>query len=262
MSRKEKQMKCNIGNGVRRACGQEFDISNEEVIKTIEKIHKLEYIDTNFRYEDVEVALYNYDYYIRPGDNRTKFYQEQRKIIGKVQSGTYEVPSVLVRMAWAVETMELIKRSFDEEYFKEQVANRQKNSISESKDKLRTYLKKLNKDQTQAFMHTIITYRHSHGLFMSNSSSTAFWNEISDACRERGCDIPFALDSDEGRRFLEDNPNYYFDYLDNKSIATKLCEAIDLNATLATSAAKKLYKFGFDAMINYLDIKVGTKANV
>ena len=57
-------MKCNVNNSMAKAYGEDFNLSTEEIINTIEKIYKLESIDTNFRHEDVEVALYNYDYYI------------------------------------------------------------------------------------------------------------------------------------------------------------------------------------------------------
>ena len=38
-------------------------------------------------------------------------------------------------------------------------------------------------------------------------------------------------------------------------IANMLCDAIDLDIEVATSAAKKLYKSGYDAMINYINRK-------
>jgi len=239
-----------------RAFGEEFNLSDEEIIKIIEKIYKLENIDTSFRHEDVEVALYNCDYYIRPGKDKAQFMNQFQLIFSQIKEDLKDNPEWLVRWRCSMELMDLIKQSFDEEYFKEQVARRRKESNVVSKDKLKTYLKRFDKDQLEVFLQIIVQYRLQFGMFMSNPSSAALWKRIDDACRELGYDIPFELDSAEGKNFLDSNPRYYFKYLGKATIATELCSAIDLDVALAGSVAKKLYKNGYEATLNYLHTKL------
>ena len=72
-------MKCNMNkttNNMANVYGPEFDMSTEEIINTIRKIAKLETIDLTFNPIDVEVTLYNNDYYVRPGTSKIKFMNE------------------------------------------------------------------------------------------------------------------------------------------------------------------------------------------
>ena len=98
-------------------------------------------------------------------------------------------------------------------------------------------------------------------MFMSNPSSAAFWKRIDDACRELGYDVPFDLDSAEGNNFLNSNPLYYFKYLNKTTIVAELCSAIDLDITIAGSAAKKFYNYGYEAMLNYLNMKLNGRTS-
>ena len=238
--------------------GKEFNLSTEQVLQTIEKIYKLEKIDTNFRFEDVEVALYNCDFYVRPGADKAAFMRKFRKIFAELKEREGNEPEFMTRWYFAMTTIELIKESFDETYFKMQTTHREKEA-SGGKDKLHSYLKKLNETQLKEFMATVVSCRVNHGLFMSNASSIAFWADIEESCRKCGCEVPREFDSAEGERFLEKNSFYFFDVLDKRTIAAKLCRAIDLHTEMAGNAAKKLYSCGYEAMLTYLELKLREK---
>ena len=249
-------MKCNVNNTMAKAYGEDFNLSTEEIINTIEKIYKLESIDTNFRHEDVEVALYNYDYYIRPGKDKAQFMKKCQEIFKEIQKDLRDKPEWLVHWRFSVETMKLIKESFDEVYFKEQIARRQKEISTVGKSNLSSYLKKFDEKQLKTFICIMIACRHQHGLFISEPSSAALWKTVADKCRELGCDVPMAFDTKAGEEFLSRDPFYFFKWLDKKTIAAKLCDAIDLDVSLAGSVAKKFYNCGEEATLNYLNIKL------
>ena len=82
--RKEKHMKCKINRTVNsntaNVFGPEFDKTPEEIINIIRKISKLHAIGPDYNPIEVEVALYNNDYYVRPGDTKQRFMREFKKI--------------------------------------------------------------------------------------------------------------------------------------------------------------------------------------
>ena len=61
---------------------------------------------------------------------------------------------------------------------------------------------------------------------------------------------------------MENNRTYYFNILSSKVLANLLCDAIDLDVNIATSAAQKLYNSGRSAMIEYIKREVKEKIGV
>ena len=245
-----------------RAYGEKFNLTTEEIIKTIEKIYKLETLNSNFKLEDIEVALYNYDYYVRPGASKEEFMRQWGEVFVATKGNGAEGSDVWGHSVFMAKTLLLIKEFFDEEYFREQVNRRRANAVPGSKDKLRTYFKKFDEDQLKAFLQMMFTYRRQHGLFISETSSTAFWKEIHDTCRDAGCNVPLDLGTSEGIRFLTRDTFYFFRYLSKNTIANMLCRAIDLDVALAGSVAKKLYSCGYMAALQYLNAKLTSKIGV
>jgi hypothetical protein len=263
MAERNKQMKCNIknkiNNSMARVFGDDFNFSNEEIIEIIEKIYKLEAIDTNLRHEHVEVALYNCDYYIRPGKDKELFMEQFQNIFNQAKADFKVIPEWMAQWHCSIALIELIKQRFDEKYFNEQVKRRKTADDSACKDKLESYIKKLDNNQLKYFLTLIVSYRLSHGLFVSNNASTAFWAEIHEECRKRGYKTPYCLDTEEGKRFLINNNFYYFKILDKDTIATKLCDAIDLDVTLAEALAEKFYECGYEAATQYLNTMLNNR---
>lgn len=255
-------MKCNTNrttnkNNMASVYGPEFNLSTEEIINTIRKTCKLEIIDPTFDPLDVEITLYNKDYYIRPGENRNRFMKEFGKLFEATKRNRDKVDNNLLYFEFAIQMLGIIQEFFDEIYFEEQIERRkQLETIPVNKNKLRMYLKKLGRGKLALFINTIVVYRRQHGLFITEVSSAGFWEKIHKACRANGVNVPEELDSIEGQTFLNNNPEYYFDALSTKSIANMLCDAIDLNINIASSAVKKLYNSGYAAMVNYINCKI------
>ena len=111
----------------------------------------------------------------------------------------------------------------------------------------------------KSFLDTIVICRRNHGLFITDVSSAGFWEKIHESCRAAGVNVPKEFNSVEGQTFLNNNSGYYFKVLSTKVIANMLCDAIDLDIEVATSAAKKLHNSGYDAMFDYIHSSIGDK---
>jgi hypothetical protein len=233
--------------------GSEYNFTNEEIIDIIRRTHKLKYLTPTFNPIEVEVTLFNKDYYIRPGTNNDHFMSKIMEVHRETNEMRGEMDDNLLHCIFIVRLLGVIEECFDEVYFEEQIARRkQSEKIITSKDKLIKYMKKFNTEQLKTFLINLIICKNSYGMFISSISSTHFWESIHTACREKGTEVPLDFSTAEGQVFLKNNLNVYFDVLDTKVISNMLCDAIDLNIKVATSAAKKLYEFGSDAMIDYV----------
>ena len=82
------------------------------------------------------------------------------------------------------------------------------------------------------------------------------WEDFNRECRKIDQTIPSEMDLPAGKALISKDPLYFFDYLSKKDIANILCDAIDLDVSLAGSVAKKFYKCGEEATLNYLNIKL------
>ena len=249
-------MKCNINrttNNFANVFGPEFDKHPEEIINIIRKVSKLKVIGPGYNPKEVEITLYNNDYYVRPGATRQRFIKEFQEIFAKTKQLKKVLGENVAYIGTTIQLLCLIQKFFDETYFEEQVKQRlSSETITINKDKLRTYLNKLDSARLESFLNMVISCRLEKGWFITNASSTGFWAKIHESCRAAGVNVPEALDTGEGQKFLKSNKNFYFNALDTKVIANMLCDAIDLNIDMATSAAQKLYNYGCDAMIDYI----------
>jgi len=117
-------------------------------------------------------------------------------------------------------------------------------------------LKRFDEAQLKEFIRIVILYRVNYGLFISNTSSDDMWEDFNRECRKIDQTIPSEMDLPAGKALISKDPLYFFDYLSKKDIANILCDAIDLDVSLAGSVAKKLYKCGEEATLNYLNIKL------
>jgi hypothetical protein len=252
-------MKNNINrstNNMANVFGPQFDKSPEEIINIIRKMYKLKVVDFTFNPIEVEVALYNNDYYIRPGIAKEHFMNDLMKLFVESKSQEDKMGADHCWFRFIILALNIMKNSFDEAYFEEQVRRRsQTATLTVNKDKLRMYLKKLGKDDLELFLNMVVNCRLQRGMFITDVSSAGFWAKIHESCRAVGINVPHELDSAEGQKFLNNNKNIYFKVLSTKVIVNMLCDAIDLDIEVAASAAKKLYKSGYDAMINYINRK-------
>ena len=155
-------MKCNINtnttsNNMSNVYGPQFNLSTEEIINTIKKVSKLEVIDLTFNPIDVEVALYNNDYYIKPGAAKERFMRECRNAFGQAKSLRGKMDDNLLYFGYIIQVLGIIKEFFDEACFEDQIRRRsQSATFTVNKDKLRMYLKKLDKEDLELFLNTVV----------------------------------------------------------------------------------------------------------
>ena len=254
-------MKCNINKtkhhtGFANVFGPEFEKSPEEIINIIKKVIAIKVIDSTFNPVEVEVALYNSDYYVRP-TARIQFMMACKRAFEGLEKEFDKNDEGLYYLNWYLNAFALVKTNFDAEYFEEQVKQRMSSKIiTINKNKLRMHLSKLDRVKLESFLNMVINCRLEKGWFLTNGSSTSFWAKIHESCRTAGLNVPEDFSSVEGQKFLNNNPGYYFNVLSTKAIANLLCDAIDLNVETATVAAKKLNNSGHEAMINYINRKI------
>ena len=245
-------------NTMANVFGEEFNFSTEEIINIIKKMYQLKVIDHTFNFVEAEVALYNNDYYIRPGIAKERFMNELMGLFieSKLKCGGMDDNRLYFR--FIILALSIMKNSFDESYFEEQTKKRNLSApVIVNKGKLRSYMKKLDRNKLKSFFEMIITCRRHHGLFISDVSSAGFWEKIHESCRAAGVNVPRELDSVEGQMFLNNNKSDFFNALSTNVIANMLCDAIDLDIEVATAAAKEIYTSGCDAMFNYIQRRIG-----
>ena len=241
------------------AYGPEFNFTTDEIISIIRNTYQISTIGPGFNPIEVEVTLYNNDYYIRPGDVKNRFMEEFEKILSESNPlvkglGFGDNMAYLCRI---VQILVLIQKYFDESYFKEQIERRKqliKNNVN--KGELKYFLQKLNVEELRLFFSVMIEGRLEYGLFITEASSANLGRKIRESCRAVGANIPEDSNIQELIEFTENNRTYFFDILNCKVLANLLCDAIDLDITIATSAAQKLYNSGRSAMIEYIKCEV------
>ena len=261
-------MNCKINrttNNMADVYGPEFNFTTDEIINIIRNTYQISTIGPGFNPIEVEVTLYNNDYYIRPGDVKNRFMEEFEKILSESNSlvkglGFGDNMAYLCRI---VQILVLIQKYFDESYFKEQIARRnQPIKPNVNKEKLGKFLKKLNKENFELFFSVVIEGRLEYGLFITDVSSANLWRKIRESCRAAGANVPEDIHLEELNEFMENIRTYYFNILSSKVLANLLCDAIDLDVNIATSAAQKLYNSGRSAMIEYIKREVKEKISV
>jgi hypothetical protein len=244
-------MKVNVKNMNRNDSVYERPRSTDEVIAAIERICIPDIPNIQLAPKDLDIALANYDYFVKPGIPQRQFANKFSCIFSALKNRAEDDDDAFVRYDMAL--LMLIRGSFDQSYFDLQIMRRKRPFDSR---KLAIQMKRFNQEQLFHFFHHIIIYRVNHGLFISTFNSNELWERLANECREVGLNVPRELDSIEGQHFLRSNPYYYFDVLSVKKISDILFDAINLDVNIATSAAKRLNERGVDAMARYLNMKV------
>lgn len=249
-------MKCNINrtinnNNMARVYGPEFNFSTEEIINIIRKVSKLKVGDRNCYQIEFEATLYNCDYYVRPGIAKEQFMNEVKNALDETchHPGKMDYEEYCRFLARA---FYIIQKFFDEAYFEEQLT-----TITANKDKLKMYLKKLDRYQLEIFFNIVMCYKFKRGLFVTDASLSGLGKKIHKVYTEAGFNIPKNPVSADGLRFFKEND--CIKVFGPQVFVNALCDAIDLDIETASSAAKKLYTSGRDAMINYIRCKTGVE---
>ena len=238
-------------NSVTRTFGDAFNKGIEETIENIKMINRLENFSIDINFEDIEMVMYNCDYYVRNEADKDEFIRKcdkifrERKIVEKENSEWFSW------CWWAANIVELIQRSFDETYFKEQIALRRKNAAPGSKCKLRMYFEKFSMEQLKEYFKLVHYCMMEHGWFVSPNE----WDEMSfslemNAAQEIHKRFPDM--NSEMLNSIEEKPLYFLDYLDKEYIEYVLFVGIDDHVTVAENIAEMLYNCGYKPTLQYV----------
>ena len=223
---------------------------NKNIVDYIRYVNEVDLKDGTIDLSNVDIAVENCDYYIKPGRNRALFLAEFGKYMRKlsVKASTEEMGRFTLQMAT------LVQRYFDKDYFEYRI-NRA-NEIP-NKQLLKLYLEKFNCSQILEFWGFIINARYNYDLFMSNESATHMLTTFNAMCRKKDTSIP-GIWEPRYEAYIAKNPAYHFKYLSKKTIVKVFCDHIDKDTRLAGEAAREYYKFGVDAARNYVMTKLYT----
>ncbi len=225
-------------------------MKNLKVINAIKLISNYDVVGEEFPDKELELAIINCDYYVRPGNGRTMFmFFLNRILTGNFDQDLldpnipedYRIPMILVG---------LVRAFFDKTYFEEQI---NKPSPKINNTQLKKHVKKLTKVELKDFIILLITGRQNRDLFISNSNSTNMWMRINEECRKIDDSIPPINDGTGAfEKYIGTDPVYFFNYLSTKQIANIICDSIDKHICDAEKIAKLIGSSGCAAAQNYL----------
>ncbi len=219
-------------------------MTNKNIVDYIRYVTEVDLMDETIDLSNVDIAVKNCDYYIRPGRNRALFLAE----FGKYMREFNIQPSAKAEVHFTVQMAALVQRHFDKDYFEHKV--NQANEIP-NKTLLKLYLDKFNCSQILEFWGFIINARYNYDLFMSNESATHMLTTFNVMCMKKDGSIP-GIWEPRYEEYIAKNPAYHFKYLSKKTIVKVFCDHIDKDTRLAGEAAREYYKFGTNAAHNYV----------
>ena len=189
-------------------------------------------------YDDVGQALEYMDYYVKLGNDRAMFFEELGTILQTRQRGLDAgADETFVDFVGVNCMLALIKKFFDEEYFKDCMNVPQ---VTEDKALLKEYIYKLDKESLKGFLVALINGKHDKGLFLSAHSSTRMWFELNQKTIAVDSSVVDMSEPDY-TQYSKADPLYMFKYLDTKTIAQVIYEHIDKDEEKAGELAQKIY---------------------
>ncbi len=219
-------------------------MNHSQKVAIIKYFYTVDPNDKNFDLSNIDVAIRNSDYYIRPGETRRRFANNLDTILKTLGPDTpnYDEHTLGVNIAY------LIKRYFDLDYFVTRL--RPVKDFSDT-TRLKNYLYKLSYGQLKEFIATILYCRHAYDLFFNNENSTNMWQTLNAKCIEKDSSVP-GIWEPRYREFTAKHPLYQFEYLSKETVAQVFCEHIDKDIKLAEMVAKVFYKSGTKAAQQWL----------
>lgn len=190
--------------------------------------------------------------YIRPGKNTEEFTSKVVKALKKGVNGGfneyikddyyYLTIDEWTRISMAETTFEVVKASFDREFFEEQIALL---DADEEFDEtlLERYLSRMNMKQLHTFMGRLTYVRSRQNVFIdikSNEPGTVL-GRMHALCRKEDPTIPELLvDRLDYFEFVNNNPFYMFDCLGKEGVVRALKHEIVINKGLAGHIARSI----------------------
>lgn len=204
-------------------------MNKTEIINAINEIYELETIGVDFDMNKLLTAVSNYDYYVKPGNQRATFMERFGEVLCRKAENEMNYMDWLNQI---VGMIHLVKSTFDKEYFEAQLAV---SEVPVNKEFVKNHLNGLTRKQLVKFITFVIEGRLHYGLFISNASSVDMWAELNERCVRKDSRIPILDRVDYGDLRPKD-PFYYFDYLSKQVIVDIFCNHIDKDAALMEAA--------------------------
>lgn len=224
---------------------------NTEVKNAIETIVKLDVIGEEFPHKELDLAIVNCDYYVRPGVERTAFMFWFHRIMDGEFSTELLDKNIPKEMRVPMTLAGLVRTFFDKSYF-EEFCNTPVMTVNCSI--VKKIIKNFSTKELKNFFILLINGRGRGDMFISNSNSTNMWKRINDECRNVDNSIPKINEMSMAySAFTHNNPIYFFDYLPSKKIAEIICDSIDKNMDIAEKLARLLQNSGYSDAKRYLD---------
>ena len=218
-------------------------MNKSEIINAINEIYELETIGFDFDMNKLVTAVENYDYYVKPGNQRRTFMERFGTVLCMKPENEKNYLDWLNQI---VGMIHLVKTTFDKEYFDAQVAVSQ---VPMNKELVKNHLSSLTRKQLKKFITFVISGRLNYGLFISNVNSTDMWAELNERCVRKDSRIP-KMDRADYHELCPKDPLYCFDYLSKQVIVDVFCNYIDKDGALMEAAVVAFRNSGISGLRN------------
>ena len=224
-------------------------MTNNTVFELINRIVNPEIEEVVYTAHEAFATILHGYYYIKPGNDTTKFFKKIYKII---ESNYDKAPKMFCgtkngmpyeQWLWgkmATEAIAVARSLFDKDYY-------------ESNCKTQSFVEKANntsiKDHLSRFSTNDLMYMFgciensmaNFDAIVSEENYNRMRYDLDVECRKLGAYIPdMYTECEEYRDFISHNRNYIFDYLDAECIVNILCRAMDTEGEVIEYMTKAL----------------------
>lgn len=234
-------------------------MKNKYLIETIYRMMEEDASFTEFNANEIFLAFMNGYYYIKPNEDTMKFAfaiddviaegHVAGKHIFELRDENVSLDACNISMT-ALATMNHIRKSFDEEYFKSQIDHFDYDEEN-NETLLETYLKKFNKAQLKEFLSLVIDFRKCQLELINSSSFELMFDDFDAESRKIDNTIP-SFGTNEFVKFFQNNMLYFIDYLDESIITEIICKYMNERLITTGLFAKALYYTNKDVACYYL----------
>ncbi len=236
-------------------------MKNSEIIQYIDRFcaHN-EDLDTCCN-ADLAFSILAHGYlYVRPGKPTEKFTLD---VIEALKAGAIEgfnnylgdeysswPLDVWIRISMARTALQVARKAFNKRFFNKQITCLDLDEVCDE-SLLGKYLNLMSKEQLLDFMRGISDHRAFHMAFTTIDYEIKITNELHELCYKRDSSIPEKAYGLEYLAFVENNPYYLADYLNNEEIVNAIKLEIVFNKSLAGHLARILYNTNDIGVMDY-----------
>ena len=199
--------------------------------------------------DHIYTAMVHGYYFVKPGKDTDRFTDALMSALSKgVVSGTNDFKKsqggypieVCTRYAVAKRVLKVLRKYFDREYFEEQTLALLDEKLNDE-TLLTKYLGMFDQKQLFEFKKGVEHFSMQYSLFQE--PHTSYINIVlTEKCHEVDCSVPSAYDDIiKWCEFVEENPRFMFNYLEDAEIAKLIDEFVTRDRVFAGNLARALY---------------------